>query len=268
MNPILERIARRLERDGKRLEAQALRAVSAAYSNLSLADLVALVDAASQAPDAARRVAQVDQLMGAFRQAAQATGQAPDILTQQLRTAVTNGVSAGAEMLAAQVEVPGLIDAFRVRPDAEIDFTQHAAQRLTRYWGTEQDRLRNEVQSALLEGLERGQSSQQIAARLRERVDVSRTRASLIVRNELSNAAANAQRESQKEAGVTHYVWWTAQDKRVRGDPEGKYPKASPSHYARHGKKFSWDDPPSDGHPGEPICCRCVALAVIPEEFK
>lgn len=257
MNTQLLAIARRLEHEGKRLEAQALRSVAAAYTNISLADLIALIGAASQQPDSRRRVDQLDTLMQVFDRATLTTGQAPEELLTHLRTAVTDGLTAGAEMLAVQAADPDLFDMFRVRPDAEIEFTRHAADRLARYWGTEQTRLRNEVQSVLLEGLERGQSVQQLRARLRERVEVSRSRARVIVRNELGNASAHAQRESQKEAGVTHYIWHTAGDDRVRD-----------SHRARHGKTYAWDNPPSDGNPGEPIMCRCAALAVIPAGFK
>lgn len=257
MNSDLAAIARRLEREGKRLEARALRSVAAAYGNLSLADLIALVGAVSERPSAIARIAGANQLMDAFDRAVAVTQQAPDDLLLHLRGLVVDGIGAFAEMLTVQRAAPAVIDAFRVRPDAEISYTRHAAERLARYWGTEQERLRQEVQSALLEGLERGQSVQQIQARLRERVQVSRSRAGTIVRNELGNASAFAQRESQEEAGITQYIWHTAGDDRVR-----------PEHRARNGKTFSWDDPPSDGHPGQPIMCRCVALAVLPEEFR
>lgn len=257
MNPDLIAIARRLERQGLTLEAQAVRALVVAYGDLSLSDLIALVGVVSQGETTRDRVDQLDQLMQVFDRAVQVLAQPPARVVEHLATAVTQGLTAGMEMLAAQAAQPELFDMFRLRPEAEIEYTRHAAERLTRYWGIEQTRLRNEVQAALLEGLERGQSTQQITARLRDRVDVSRSRAMLIVRNELGNASAYAQRQSQQEAGVTHYTWLTAGDSHVRD-----------AHRARNGKTFAWDDPPPDGHPGQPILCRCVALAVIPDEFK
>ena len=36
-------------------------------------------------------------------------------------------------------------------------------------------------------------------------------------------------------------------------------------HVDREGKEFNWDKPPDDGHPGQPILCRCYAEAVLPE---
>lgn len=31
-------------------------------------------------------------------------------------------------------------------------------------------------------------------------------------------------------------------------------------HQHKHDKSFRWDAPPSGGHLGEAICCRCVVL--------
>jgi hypothetical protein len=48
---------------------------------------------------------------------------------------------------------------------------------------------------------------------------------------------------------LPRYVWLTSGDEKVR-----------PSHAANDGKIFYWSDPPSTGHPGEDINCRCVAV--------
>lgn len=250
MNPQLEAIAARLEREGRKLEAQALRAVNTAYGRLSLADLLALVAQVGGRPAPPERVVELDRLMGAFRQASSVLNTPPQVMRGLLQAAVTSGVTAATDMLATAGD---MLEMFRARPDAEIEYTRHAQGRLTRYWGKEQARLASEVETVLLEGLERGQSAAQMAARLRERVDVSRSRARLIASNELGNASAYAQEQSQREAGVTHYIWHTAGDERVRDE-----------HRVRNGKTFAWDSPPSDGHPGQAIRCRCVALAVIP----
>lgn len=247
------RLADKLEREGKRLEAQAIRLVSAQYRNLSLADLVALVNAASQPASVAGRVAGLDGLMSTFNSAVSQLGTPPTQLAGLLTTAVQTGTSTGAAMLAAAASNPELIDAFRVRPDREIELARHAAKRLETYWGKEQRRFADEVQSALLEGLERGQSPQQMAARLRERVSVSKSRALLISRNELGSAMASGSRAAQEDAGVKEFIWRCASDSRVR-----------PEHQARNGKKYRWDNPPNGEIPGSAINCRCVALAVLP----
>lgn len=244
------RIADRLEREGKRQEAAAIRAVNAQYANMSIADLVALTAQFTDKAAPPERVAGLDRLMAAFRQSAAELAAAPSAMNNLLQSAVQTGITASQDMMAV---AGGALEMFRVPPDAEIEYTRHAADRLTRYWGKEQARFAAEVESVLLEGLERGQSSQQMAARLRGRADVSRSRARLIVANELGNASANAQQQSQTDAGITHYTWVTAHDERVR-----------PEHKARDGKIFAWNDPPSDGHPGQAVRCRCVSVPVIP----
>ncbi len=52
----------------------------------------------------------------------------------------------------------------------------------------------------------------------------------------------------QREADVTHYVWRSMDDEKVRG-----------SHAENDDRIFAWDEPPSTGHPGEEFNCRCYA---------
>ncbi len=60
-------------------------------------------------------------------------------------------------------------------------------------------------------------------------------------------------REEQEEAGVTHYIWRTVGDDKVR-----------PSHAANDGKVFAWSNPPPTGHPGDDYNCRCQAEPYYP----
>ena len=93
------------------------------------------------------------------------------------------------------------------------------------------------------------------------------TRARLIARDQVGKLNGELTRTRQEAMGVKEYIWHTALDERVRGNPAGLYPKADPSHYDREGETFSWDKPPEDGHPGEAIQCRCWAEAIFPEEL-
>jgi SPP1 gp7 family putative phage head morphogenesis protein len=98
---------------------------------------------------------------------------------------------------------------------------------------------------------------------------VTKSRAKLIARDqsEKMNAAFNEVR--QNENGIKEYIWRTAQDERVVGTPGGEYPDGNSmhgNHYVRDGKPFRWDSPPADGHPGQPINCRCVAEPIIDRE--
>ena len=81
---------------------------------------------------------------------------------------------------------------------------------------------------------------------------IESNRAVLIASDQVGKLNGRLMRYEQQRAGITHYRWETMQDSRVR-----------PSHRERQGEIFSWDEPPSDGHPGEAVRCRCVADPVF-----
>lgn len=56
----------------------------------------------------------------------------------------------------------------------------------------------------------------------------------------------------QRDLGVTHYIWRTLDD-----------PKVRTTHAERDDRLFSWDDRFSDGHPGHGYNCRCTAEPAI-----
>lgn len=56
----------------------------------------------------------------------------------------------------------------------------------------------------------------------------------------------------QRNLGVTHYIWRTLDD-----------PKVRTTHAERDDRLFSWDDRFSDGHPGHGNNCRCMAEPAI-----
>jgi SPP1 gp7 family putative phage head morphogenesis protein len=79
-------------------------------------------------------------------------------------------------------------------------------------------------------------------------------RAKLIARDQTQKLANTIDRVRQKHYGVKHYIWSTAKDSRVRSE-----------HKKYDGKRYSWDDPPPDGHPGEAVQCRCTARPDLDE---
>lgn len=74
------------------------------------------------------------------------------------------------------------------------------------------------------------------------------TRARLIARDQVAKLNGNLMRLRQTNLGITHYIWRTSLDERVR-----------PTHAALEGKRFAWDNPPDVGNPGEDYQCRCTA---------
>jgi uncharacterized protein with gpF-like domain len=95
---------------------------------------------------------------------------------------------------------------------------------------------------------------------------VTRWRARFIARDQTAKMSSAISEFQCEQAGIDRYIWRTSRDIRVVGTPGGLYPKGSKTHmdhYSREGKIFRWSDPPPDGHPGEPINCRCWAQGVL-----
>lgn len=97
-----------------------------------------------------------------------------------------------------------------------------------------------------------------LTKRLRDRFDVSESRAELIARDQVLKLNGQINNERQTKLGITEYKWSTSKDERVR-----------PMHLALDDRIFSWDDPPEVGpgrheHPGGDYQCRCVAIPIMP----
>jgi SPP1 gp7 family putative phage head morphogenesis protein len=95
---------------------------------------------------------------------------------------------------------------------------------------------------------------------IEDRLEVSRAKADLLARDQVLTLNAQITQSRQQAAGITDYIWTTANDERVRD-----------THAELDGETFSWDDPPvtndagDRNHPGEDFQCRCVAFPVLPE---
>lgn len=114
------------------------------------------------------------------------------------------------------------------------------------------DKIQTHVTAATLAG----DRHETLAKVLRERVGVSESRAKLIARDQVLSFTADLAATRQQAAGVTEYIWRTANDNRVRS-----------THESRNGQRFRWDSPPPGGHPGTEVLCRCYAEPVIDLTF-
>lgn len=119
------------------------------------------------------------------------------------------------------------------------------------------EQYHNQLEGSLRRGIMSGQSVRDLAKDISGRFDVTMNRAKLIATDQTLSAYSDLTEYRLKSVGVKEYTWRTVQDSRVR-----------PEHAEREGKVFSWDKPPSDGHPGQPVRCRCSAEAVWPEEYE
>ena len=105
------------------------------------------------------------------------------------------------------------------------------------------------IQSIVMEGVDGGHDFFSIKKQLRKIDGISERRARVIARDQVAKLNGNLNRIRQDDLGITHYIWRTSEDERVRE-----------SHRANNGLRFAWDSPPAEtGHPGEDIQCRCTA---------
>lgn len=127
-------------------------------------------------------------------------------------------------------------------------------------------RLASEVQALVVAGLTAGTPHERLARQIRDRLDVSANRAEMIAIDQVGKLDGQLSAQRAQDLGVTHFWWRSSNDERVRGNPDGKYPKATPSHFERNGQRYAYADPPK-GRNGEPelpgtaINCRCFAEA-------
>lgn len=128
-------------------------------------------------------------------------------------------------------------------------FSRQNAQLITSL--PEQDLL--QVAGIVERGLQQGTRFTNVARDIQKRFGITMRRANLIARDQTTKLNSSLTQLRQESAGITHYIWQTAGDERVR-----------PTHRANDGKKFAWDKPPAQtGHPGHDINCRCVAIPVM-----
>ncbi len=105
-----------------------------------------------------------------------------------------------------------------------------------------------EIERMSTRAITNGTLHRDLAKQIRERLNIGKRRAKLIARDQVGKLYGQINATRQKNIGVTHFIWRTANDERVRDE-----------HQALNGRRFTYSSPPSEGLPGEPIQCRCYA---------
>lgn len=136
-----------------------------------------------------------------------------------------------------------------------------------------EERARAEVRGVIEGPLREGVSVEEVRKKIQERLNVVRSRAELIARDQTLKLYGQIQQARQTAAGIEEYVWSTSEDERVRGNPAGLYPKSHGNHWRLEGTTQRWDDPPivdseagRKEHPGGDYQCRCAAIPILPSE--
>lgn len=128
------------------------------------------------------------------------------------------------------------------------------------------------VAKAVLDNYAGSPDPTSLTSRIQQLGGVTKRRAGLIARDQTGKLSGALNSARQQSVGVESYIWRTAKDRRVVGDPNGLYPTPTArhhDHFEREGVEYRWDTPPPGGHPGEEIQCRCYAEPVLnPETLK
>ena len=109
-----------------------------------------------------------------------------------------------------------------------------------------------EIEEATFRAFREGQRWETLRNTIQKRYKIARNRATLIATDQIEKLNGQLNQIRQTSLGIEEYIWRTMRDSRVR-----------PLHRAREGKKFRWSKPPSDGHPGQPVRCRCFAEPIL-----
>lgn len=110
------------------------------------------------------------------------------------------------------------------------------------------------VQQLIAQAAVNGTSQADLIAQLKKIEHMPIDRAALIASDQVGKLNSQLTRMRQQAIGIKQYRWRGKLDDRERDH-----------HVKREGKIFDWDNPPSGGHPGSEIRCRCHAQAIFPE---
>jgi SPP1 gp7 family putative phage head morphogenesis protein len=104
------------------------------------------------------------------------------------------------------------------------------------------------IGDATVRAIQEKRTKGDLVADIRDAEGITLRRAQFIASDQAMKLTSKLTEVICVSAGVLTYTWQTMLDDRVR-----------PEHADREGEVFDWNDPPEDGHPGEPAGCRCMA---------
>ena len=110
--------------------------------------------------------------------------------------------------------------------------------------------IRYALSENIIHAVDRKMLVEELTESIMHMAEVNEKRAALIACDQVGKLSSQLAQLEQMNQGVNSYIWVTMKDNRVR-----------PAHREREGKRFYWNNPPSGGHPGWAIRCRCTAAS-------
>lgn len=110
------------------------------------------------------------------------------------------------------------------------------------------DQFFTQVETEVIKGIRAGRRHERLAETIQERFSVSESRARLIARDQVNKFNGELNRARQSDLGITHFIWRTSGDNRVRE-----------KHEPLNGRRFSHKTGANGIFPGFEIQCRCTA---------
>lgn len=102
------------------------------------------------------------------------------------------------------------------------------------------------VERLVLTALQEGRGNKWLSDELKKVGEITDNRARLIARDQITKIDSQIRETRQRNLGIKGYYWICKMDGKERKE-----------HHERHRQLIMWDDPPSDGHAGIPVGCRC-----------
>jgi SPP1 gp7 family putative phage head morphogenesis protein len=127
---------------------------------------------------------------------------------------------------------------------AELDDFVSENVRLVRKIG---DEAADRLQRLAIDAHKNGTSNAQLARDIKKEFEYHESRANLIAADQIGKINSDLTRINHESIGIVGYFW------SISGAPNVR-----PAHQVRNGVYFAYSDPPSDGHAGKPVRCRCT----------
>jgi SPP1 gp7 family putative phage head morphogenesis protein len=153
----------------------------------------------------------------------------------------------------------------QVEETFNVNIRSNEMKKRYREWSQENARLlkdlnkthQKKVGQAVNRAQQEGWTNKRLEQEIAKRAGITRRRARTIAQDQIMKLHANATESLSRASGSRAYIWETLGDDRVRAE-----------HRKRNGKRYSWNHVHSDGPPGVPVNCRCIARPTFTKRRK